>query len=178
MGNLEAELHKIIDFFKTELSRLQTGRASAALIEHVEVEAYGTRQPIKNVANISIPDAKQIAIQPWDKSTLQAIEKGIQEANLGFNPSNDGTFIRINLPPMTEERRKDLIKLVWKMAEEAKISIRNVRQDHMKQIKAQEKDMGEDWVKGQEGDIQDKIDKANSEIEALAKKKEEDVKTV
>ncbi len=175
---LEADLQKIVEFLKTELSRLQTGRASASLVEYVEAEVYGVRQPLKNIANISIPDAKQIAIQPWDKSTLQAIEKGIQEANLGFNPNNDGTFIRINLPPMTEERRKDLIKLVWKLAEEAKISVRNVRQEHMKTAKAQEKDIGEDAVKHQEKQIQDQVDKANQEIETAAKKKEEEVKTV
>lgn len=178
MSTIESELSKIVDFFKSELSHLQIGRANASLVDHVEVEAYGSRQPLKNLANLSVPDAKQIAIQPWDKSLLSSIEKAIFEAKLGFTPVNDGTFIRINIPALTEERRKELVKLVWKMAEESKISIRNVRQEHMKQIKAQEKTIGEDEVARQEKLIQEKVDKVNKEIEELAKKKEEDVMKV
>lgn len=178
MEALEEELSKIVSYFKTELSRLQMGRASAALVEHIEVEVYGTKQPIKNIATISIPDPKSIAIHPWDKSNLHAIEKGIMESKLGFSPVNDGNVIRINIPPLSEERRKELVKLVWKLAEEAKISIRNVRQEHMKDIKSKEKDIGEDEVKRLEKTVQDKIDKSNKEIEEIAKQKEQDVMTV
>ena len=178
LSNIEAELSKIVDFYKSELSRLQIGRANASLVDHIEVESYGTKQPIKNLANISIPDAKQIAIQPWDKSILSAIEKAIQEAKLGFNPVNDGVLIRINIPALTEERRRELSKLVWKMAEESKISVRNIRQDFMKNVKATEKDVGEDEVKRQEKLIQEKVDKTNKEIDELGKKKEEDIMKV
>jgi ribosome recycling factor len=178
MEALDTELSKIVAYFKTELSHLQMGRASVALIDHVEIEVYGAKQPIKNIANISIPDPKSIAIQPWDKANLHAIEKGIMEANLGFSPVNDGNFVRINIPPLSEERRKDLVKMVWKLAEESKISIRNVRQEHMKDIKAKEKDVGEDEVERQEKIIQEKVDKSNKEIEEMAKQKEKDVMTV
>lgn len=178
MEHLDSELGKVVQFFKTELSHLQIGRANASLVEHLEVEVYGSKQPLKNVATISIPEAKQIAIQPWDKTMLSAIEKAIFEAKIGFTPVNDGTMIRLNIPQLTEERRKELVKLLWKMAEEAKISIRNVRQEHMKQIKQREKELGEDGVKHQEKQIQDKVDQANKDIEEAAKKKEQEIMTV
>ncbi len=178
MDSIASELNKATDFFKSELSHLHLGRASASLVEHVEVEVYGSKQPLKNVASISIPDPKQLAIQPWDKSVLSAIEKAIFEAKIGLTPVNDGVVIRINMPLMTEERRKELVKLVWKMAEEAKISIRNVRQDYMKKIKAQEETIGEDGVKREEKNIQDKVDESNKEIEETAKQKEKDIMTV
>ncbi len=176
----EVEMKKIIDHLKTEYSHLQIGRASASLVEGVMVEAYGSMQSLKGLAHISVPDAKTIQIQPWDKGVLQAIEKGIMMANLGLNPSNDGIVVRINIPPLTEERRRDLTKVVHKLAEDARISVRHARQGVMDKIKGQEKakEISEDMAKGLEKKLQDKVDAVNQEIETLAKGKEADVMKV
>ncbi len=176
----EVEMKKVIEHLKTEYSHLQIGRASASLVEGVMVEAYGTHQSLKGLAHISVPDAKTIQIQPWDKSTLQPIEKAIMMANIGLTPNNDGIVIRINIPPLTEERRKDLTKVVHKLAEDARISVRHARQGVMDKIKAQEKakELSEDAAGGLEKKLQDKVDSMNKEIETLAKNKEHDVMTV
>lgn len=173
----EAEFKKVIDHLKTEYSHLQIGRASASLVENIMVEAYGAHQPMKGLAHISVPDAKTIQIQPWDKSTLQPIEKAIQMANLGLTPNNDGIVIRINIPPLTEERRRDLTKVVGKLSEEAKIGVRHARQAVMDKIKAQEKskEISEDMAKGLEKKLQERVDAVNKEIEMMAKNKEADV---
>ncbi len=176
----EADMKKVMEHLKTEFSHLQIGRASASLVEGVMVEAYGSSQPLKALAHISVPDAKTIQIQPWDKGTLQDIEKGIQQANLGLNPSNDGIVIRINIPPLTEERRRDLTKVVNKLAEDARISIRHARQAVMDKIKAQEKskEISEDIGKGLEKKLQDRVDTINQEVEMMAKSKEADIMKV
>ncbi len=176
----EAEMKKVIDHLKTEYSHLQIGRASASLVEGVMVEAYGSNQPLKALAHISVPDAKTIQIQPWDKGTLQAIEKGIMISNMGLTPNNDGIVIRINIPPLTEERRRDLTKVVNKLAEDARISIRHARQTVMDKIRAQEKakEISEDIGKGLEKKLQDKVDAMNQDIEMLSKTKEADVMKV
>lgn len=173
---LAAELDKIVSFLQGEYGRLQTGRASASLVEHLNVEAYGSTQPLKNLANISVPEARQIVIQPWDKGVMAAIEKAINTSNLGLNPLNDGLLIRLTIPQLTEERRKEMVKLVGKLAEEARISVRNVRQDALKKIKKDE--VGEDEAKRLEAGIQGQVDKANGQIDEIAKKKEEDVMRV
>lgn len=177
---VEAEMKKVVEHLKTEYSHLQIGRASAALVEGVMVEAYGSHQSLKGLAHISVPDAKTIQIQPWDKGTLQAIEKGILMANLGLNPTNDGIVVRINIPPLTEERRRDLTKVVHKLAEDARISVRHARQAVMDKIKGQEKakEISEDMAKGLEKKLQEKVDFVNKEIETLAKNKEADVMKV
>lgn len=176
----EAEMKKIIDHLKTEYSHLQIGRASATLVEGVMVEAYGTTQSLKGLAHISVPDAKTIQIQPWDRGTLHDIEKAIQAANLGLMPSNDGVVIRINIPPLTEERRRDLTKVVHKLAEDARISVRHARQGVMDKIKGQEKakEISEDIAKGMEKKLQERVDAINQEIEMLSKTKESDVMKV
>lgn len=173
---LAAELDKIASFLQGEYSRLQTGRASTSLVEHLSVEAYGSVQPLKNLANISVPEARQIVIQPWDKGVISAIEKAINTSSLGLNPVNDGLLIRLSIPQLTEERRKEMVKLVGKMAEESRISVRNVRQDALKRIKKDE--VGEDEAKRLEAGIQGQVDKANERIDELARKKEEDVMKV
>lgn len=178
MDDIHVELQKTTQFFQKELSQLQIGRASVSLVDGIEVEAYGSKQPIRNLANIATPDIKQITIEPWDKSISKAIEKAILEANIGFTPILDGNMVRINIPLLTEERRKDIVKIIWKMAEEAKISVRNVRQEYLKKLKAQEKELGEDQVKGLEKKAQEKVDLANKDIETSAKKKEEEVMKV
>lgn len=176
----DAEFKKVLEHLKTEFSHLQIGRANASIVESVTVDAYGSRQPLKNLANISVPDAKTIQIQPWDKGLLKAVETGIQLAQLNLNPTNDGIVIRINIPPLTEERRKDLTKVVSKLAEEAKISVRHHRQQFMDKIKAMEKnkEITEDEVKGSEKRLQDQVDNINKDIESLSKHKEKDIMTV
>ena len=176
----ENEFAKIFEHIKTEYSRLQAGRASAHLVEGIQVDSYGTKQPLKAVGSISIPDAKTIQIQPWDKSQLQTIEKAILVSDIGLTPINDGVVIRLSIPPLTEERRKDLVKVVHKLAEEARISIRHSRQKALDGMKAIEKEgkATEDQVKNFEKKLQEKVDKANQEIELIAKNKEKEVMTI
>lgn len=178
--NAQSEFAKITDHLKSEYSRLQTGRASAALVEGLMVEAYGTKQSLKGMASISVPDAKTVQIQPWDKSLLSAIEKAIQTSDINVSPANDGIVIRLNLPPLTEERRRDLTKVVGRMAEEARISVRNVRQKVHDKGKEMEKnkELTEDQMKLFQKKLQEKVDAANMEIEKMAKNKENDVMTV
>ncbi len=174
------DFSKILDFLKSEYSRLQIGRASAALVESLMVEAYGSRQPLKGMASISVPDAKTVQIQPWDKSILSAIEKAIQTSDLNLSPLNDGITIRLNLPPLTEERRKDLSKVVHRMAEDARISVRSARQKAHDRVKEMEKnkELTEDQVKLFQKKLQEKVDAANVDIEKMSKTKESDVMTV
>ena len=180
MNELITKCEAALEHLHNEYAKIQTGRANTALIESVMVDSYGTKTPIKGVASLSIPEPTQIAIQPWDKSQIPAIEKAILEANLGFNPQNDGTFIRLNIPPLTEERRKDLVKLVHKHAEDARISVRNVRHNVINEYKTMEKnkEIGEDELRSKEKDIQEKVDEYNKKIEESAKHKEQDVMTV
>jgi len=172
----QAGAENAIKHLENEYAKLQAGRANAGMVEGIKVETYGTLQPLKAVASVTIPDPKTIQIQPWDKSNLVAIEKGIQEANMGVNPSNDGVCIRINLPQPTEERRLALVKTAKNFAEEAKITIRQVRQAGIDSLKAQE--LSEDDLKGQTGKLQEKVDAANKRIEEIFKAKEKDILTV
>ena len=171
---------KSLDHLQEEYSKLQIGRASGALVEDVLVEAYGSKQPLKSLANVSIPDPKTIQIQPWDKTVLNDVEKAIREADLNLNPINDGSIVRINIPPLTEERRTELAKLVHKMAEETKISIRHARQKAHDQFKQSEKDkeITEDEARNYQKRLQDIVDDFNKEVDTLAKNKESDVMTV
>lgn len=178
--NLEEQLMKVSDHLKEQYAGLQIGRASAGLVERVMVDSYGTMQPLKAVASISVPDAKTIQIQPWDRSTLAAIEKAIQMSDIGLTPQNDGIVVRLNIPPLTEERRKELAKLVHKMAEEAKISVRAARQTAMDKVKSMQKtsELTEDQLKTSEKKIQEKVDHTNEGIDHSAKEKEADVMKV
>ena len=176
----QQEFEKSITYLKNEYSRLQTGRASPALVEHLKVEAYGSMQPLKSMASISVPDPKTLQIQPWDRSVLGAIEKAIQAANLGLNPVNDGRVIRLPMPPLTEERRKELVKVVHQLAEQAKISIRTARGAAHSAFKTLEesKTISEDERRLSEKHLQEKVDQANKDVEELAKKKEQDIMTI
>jgi ribosome recycling factor len=138
--DMESSMEKAIGAYEKELSRLRTGRASPALLEGIRVDYYGTPTPINQTASINIPESRLIVIQPWDKGTIEAIQKAIQKANLGLSPTNDGTVIRISIPPLTEDRRKELGKLAKKMAEECKIAVRNVRREANDSLKKLEKD--------------------------------------
>lgn len=169
-----------VDHLHQEYAKLQTGRASAALVENITVESYGSETPLKGVASVSIPEPQQIAIQPWNRDLLPNIEKAITNANLGLNPQNDGVMIRLNIPPLTEERRKELVKLVHQYAEDSRISIRNARHEAINHLKTLEKDkeISEDDLHGKEKQVQDKVDEFNSKIEEATQHKEKDVMTV
>lgn len=166
---------KTLDHLHAEFGKLQTGRANAAAIEHISVEAYGQRMELKGVASISVQDARSIVIQPWDKSVLGDIEKAIQISNIGVNPVNDGIVIRLNYPPMTEERRKQVTKVVKELAEHAKIRIRQDRQtanDAAKEIAE------EDEKERVQKELQHLVDQLNVQIDDAAKQKEKEVMTV
>jgi len=137
---LNSDMEKTVEGLSHEMASIRTGRASPALVEDIPVEYHGAMLPLKQLGNISIPESTLIAIQPWDRSALRAIEKAIQKANLGLNPSNDGNIIRLPIPPLTEERRIELAKMVWKRVEERKVAIRNIRRDHIAKLRQMEKD--------------------------------------
>lgn len=172
ISSFTADFAKILQHLHGEFGKLQTGRANAALVEHIEAESYGQRMPLKAVASISVQDAKTIVIQPWDKSVLQSIEKAIQIANIGVNPVNDGTLIRLVLPPMTTERREQLKKIVHTLSEEARISVRQARQKALDAIK---QDPNETLRKSLENQLQKEVDAANGKIDDARKAKEEEV---
>ncbi len=180
LQNLQQDLTKAIHHLSSELSKLQAWRANPAIVEDVYVMVYGSSQPLRNVAAVSTLDAQTISIQPWDKSVIKDIEKGITEANLGLNPNNNGESILINIPALTEERRRELVKVAHRMLEEGKVGIRNVRQDYKKKIDTAKssKEISEDIAKNLENDLQKSVDQSSKEIEALMKKKEEDIMKV
>ncbi len=180
LRTVQAEFDQALSHLKEEYSKLQIGRASASLVEGIMVEAYGSKQPIKAMASISISDAKSIQIQPWDRSQLSMVEKAIQNSDLNINPVNDGLSLRLNLPQMTEERRRDLSKVVHRLAEEARIAVRHPRQKAIEKAKEQQKngDITEDQLRGFEKQLQEKVDEVNKAIEDAAKAKEQDVMTV
>lgn len=180
LNELQVLIEKAINHLKSEFSSLQIGRANVSLVDGIEIDSYGSKMPLKQVANIACPDAKTIKIEPWDKSLVKEIEKAITEANIGINPQNMGESIFLPIPPMTEDRRKDMVKLVHELAEKAKISVRNARHDAMKLAKIQEdeKEISEDQLKDLEADIQEKVDDANKLIESISKNKETEILTI
>ena len=180
LNELNQKCQDAIDHLHAEYAKIQTGRANVSLVENVMVDSYGSKVPLKGVATISIPEPKQIAIQPFNRDQMQSIEKALMEADLGITPQNDGSFIRLNLPPLTEERRKELVKLAHRYAEDSRISMRNARHDTLNYLKEMEKgkDISEDVLKGKEKEVQEKIDDFNKKVEESAKKKEEDIMTV
>ena len=140
LKTMKERMDKAIAAFKKELGRVRTGRASPALLENIRVDYYGTPTPVQQTASITIPESRLIVIQPWDKTMIEPISKAIQKANLGLSPMTDGTVIRISIPPLNEERRKELVKLVKKMAEESKVGVRNIRREANEALKQAEKD--------------------------------------
>ena len=176
----KSDFDKVIEHYKFELGSVCTGRANPALLSTVQVESYGAKMPLEHVASVTVSDARTLTISPWDKGQIQAIEKGIQMANLGFNPSNDGVVIRIALPPLNEERRKEMVKLIGQLSEKARIGIRNVREDILKEVKRNESDgkISKDDLAHAQKKVQDIVDKLNEEIKQLAEAKEKDVMTV
>ena len=162
-----------IHHYEFELHKIKAGKATPAMLEGVKVDYYGAHTPIDQMSNINTPDAKSIVIQPWDRTTLHAIEKAIINANLGFTPSNNGEVLRINLPPLTEERRRELVKKAKAEGEAAKVALRNVRRHANESAKKLEKDgIAEDEIKDLEKEIQTLTDKFIAEIDAMGKHKE------
>ncbi len=180
MATFQTQIDKAIEHLQKEFASLQTGRANTALVEDIEVESYGAMVPLKTVANISCPDPKTIKIEPWDKTIIGPIEKAVQEANIGINPQNMGDHLFLPVPPMTEERRRDLVKLVHEFGEKAKISVRNARHDEMHDIKELKEagEISEDAQKDMETQTQEATDKANKRIEEIAKNKEQDIMSI
>ncbi len=176
-ADAESRMKKAVEALQRELSSVRTGRASPALVERVEVDYYGAMTPLNQLAGITVPEARLLVIQPWDKGSIRAIEKAIQMADLGVNPTNDGDVIRIAIPALTEERRKEMVKSVWSKVEDARVAIRNIRRDAISQVKelAQEKMISEDEERRGEQDIQDLTDKYIAQAEKTGKEKEEDV---
>ncbi|ABM29128.1 ribosome recycling factor [Nitratidesulfovibrio vulgaris] len=172
----EERMEKAIAALEREFSRLRTGRASASLVDGIKVDYYGTPTPISQVASVAVPDSRCITIQPWDRNAFSLIEKAILKSDLGLNPVNDGKIIRINIPPLTEERRKDLGKMARKYAEEAKVAVRNVRRDANEQLKKLEKnkELSEDDLRKAQEDVQKLTDRfvAKTDEKAGAKEKE------
>ena len=169
-------MQKTISVFEENLSEIRAGRANPAILNKVSVEYYGVPTPINQVAGISVPEARTIVIQPWDASVLKAIEKAILSSNLGYNPGNDGETIRIVIPELTEERRRELAKQVKAISEEAKVSIRNIRHDGLEDLKKCE--LPEDQEKEMEKEIQDLVNEYNKKIDNLLKEKEQELLTV
>lgn len=178
---LEAEdgMQKAVEHLSASFRGIRTGRATPGLVEGIKVDAYGSTVPLKQVANIAIPEARQIVIKPFDPSTLGAIEKAIQKSELGINPSNDGKIIRLEVPPLTEERRKQLVRQIKEMADQAKQSINSVRRIANKSAdEGKDAGMPEDDVKRLKKDIDDLKDKFQKEVEDLFERKSEEIMTV
>ena len=173
---VEEKMENAINALENRFKTVRTGRANPSSLDGVKVNYYGTPTPLKQLATISVPEARQLLIKPFDKSCLSAIEKGIYEADLGYTPNNDGETIRIVIPDLTEDRRKELVKQVKAMCEDAKVAIRNARRDGMDDVKKAE--FAEDVEKGLEDDIQELVNKYNKKAEDLTKEKETDLMSV
>lgn len=174
---VEAKMEKRINGYASELKTIRAGRANPSVLDKVAIDYYGTMTPIQQVGSISSPEARLLVIQPWDASVLKAIEKAINASDIGIAPQNDGKVIRLNFPPLTEERRKELVKTVKKYTEEAKVQIRNVRRDALESFKVQKKngEMTEDDQKQAEKDIQNLTDKYIKEIDNICADKEKEI---
>ncbi|MBU8906982.1 ribosome recycling factor [Desertibacillus haloalkaliphilus] len=180
INNAEQRMKKAIESLQRELATLRAGRANPAILDKVTVEYYGAPTPLNQLATVSVPEARLLLIQPFDKSSVSDIEKAIQKADLGLSPSNDGTVIRIAIPALTEDRRKELVKLVKKYAEEAKVAIRNVRRDANDDLKKLQKDgeMTEDDLRRTTDEVQKVTDKHIYQIDDLAENKEKEIMEV
>jgi len=173
-------MQKSVDSTQRDFNTIRTGRASTSLLDRIEVDYYGSPTPLKSLANISTPDASTISIQPYDKGSLANIEKAISMSDLGLTPNNDGSTVRLNIPPLTSDRRKELVKLAGKFAEEGKVAIRNIRRDAIDTVKKQEKkhDISEDESRDLQDKVQKLTDKYTAKIDELLAIKEKDITTV
>jgi ribosome recycling factor len=175
----DSQLHmeKSLEVLRRELSTIRTGRANPAIIEHVQVEYYGAPTPLQQLATITSPDPRQLLVQPYDPTSAGAIEKAIRQSDLGFNPVNDGNLVRINIPTLTEERRRDMVKMVHKRVEEAKVAVRNVRRDgidHLRRLQ-KDKEIREDEASRAQEQLQKVTDRFIGEAEAVGRGKEAEI---
>lgn len=176
----EQKMHKSLEVLKADLGKVRTGRAHTGILDHVQVDYYGSMLPINQVANVSLADARTITVQPWEKPMIAKVEKAIRDADLGLNPATNGDLIRVPMPMLTEERRKDLIKLVRGEAEAAKVSVRNVRRDANDALKKllKDKEIGEDEERRAQDEIQKLTDKHIAEVDKLLQAKETDLMAI
>ena len=176
----EEKMNKSVNAMLNESAAIRAGRANPAVLDRVEVEYYGAPTPLNQMAAISVPDARTLVVQPWDKSSLKDIERGILTADIGINPQNDGSVIRLVFPPLTEERRREIGKNIFKLAEDCKIAIRSIRRDAMDKLKDQKKkaEITEDDLKDEEKKMQELTDKFCKEIDGLAAKKDKEIMEV
>ncbi|PJI10188.1 MULTISPECIES: ribosome recycling factor [Clostridium] len=177
---LEEKMKKSISSLKKELGSMKAGRATPAMLDRIEVDYYGTMTPINQLANISVPESRILMIQPWDKSSMKSIEKAILISDLGLNPSNDGTAIRLIIPELTEETRKNLVKNVKKAGEETKVALRSIRRDANDKIKALKKESSitEDETKTAENDVQKKTDSYVKDVDVIVNAKEKEIMSI
>lgn len=178
--NTDLRMHKSIDTLKADLAKVRTGRAHAGILDHIQVDYYGTPTALSQVANVTLIDARTIGVQPWEKKMVAVIEKAIRESDLGLNPATQGDMIRVPTPPLTEERRKEMVKLVKHEAENAKIAIRNIRRDANEGLKKLLKDkaVSEDDERRAQDEVQKLTDKFVSEVDKLVAEKEKEILTV
>ncbi|HET8910101.1 MAG TPA: ribosome recycling factor [Ktedonobacteraceae bacterium] len=176
-GDAERRMQKAVDALKHDLTAIRTGRASSALIERINVDYYGTPTPINQVSSISVPEPRLLVIQPWDKKMLVDIEKAIQKSDLGINPNNDGQVIRLVIPPLNEERRRDMVKALHKKLDEHKVAIRNVRRDSQDKLRDREKkkEISEDELKRNTDKLQKLTDRFVDEMDKVGKSKEQEI---
>ncbi|MDQ6661117.1 MAG: ribosome recycling factor [Chloroflexota bacterium] len=173
----ERRMQKAVEALKQDLLSIRTGRASSSLVERIQVEYYGTPTPLNQIASISVPEARQLVIQPWDKKLLTDIEKAIQKSDLGINPNNDGQVIRLNIPPLSQERRRDMVKMVHKKLDEHKVAVRNIRRDTQDKLRDREKkkEISEDELKRSTERLQKLTDKYIDEMDKIGKSKEQEI---
>ena len=179
LGAAEESMDKALEHLDYELGKIRAGKANPHVLDDVKVEYFGAPTPLNQVANVSVPDPRTIAVKPWEKSMIGPIEKAIMAANLGLNPDNNGEMIRIMIPPLTEERRRDLAKMAKRTCEDTKIAIRNIRRDAIEDLKKLKKDgLGEDLQKDKEGEIQKLHDVHVKNVDEMYAAKEKDIMTV
>ncbi len=177
LSNAEHKMARAVEAMERDFTGIRTGRASTSLVERITVDYYGTQTPLNQLAGISVPEAHQIVIQPWDRGVLGAIEKAIIKSDVGLTPNVDGTVVRLNIPPLTEDRRKDIVRVVHKRMEEARVEIRNLRREAADALKREERDgeVGSDEARRQHDQIQKLTDRFVGEVDRLGAAKEEEV---
>lgn len=177
LADSENKMKKTVELLAGEFGRIRTARANPALLDGIKVDYYGVQTPLKQIASIGVPDPRSLVIQPWDKNALEAIEKSIQKSDLGLNPNVEANLIRIFIPALTEERRKDLVKLVSRLTEESRVAIRNIRREAIEGFKKKEKDkeISEDDMHRGQKEVQDLTDKYIKELDDLFAKKEKEI---
>ncbi|MDR4886467.1 ribosome recycling factor [Fredinandcohnia sp. QZ13] len=180
LNQVKDKMSKAVQALSRELATVRAGRANPAILDKVSVDYYGAPTPLNQLASINVPEARMLVIQPYDKSVLGDMEKAIQKADLGLNPTNDGSIIRISIPPLTEERRRELVKVVKKYAEESKVAVRNVRRDGNDELKKLEKngEITEDELRTLTDDVQKITDESINKIDSIAKEKEKEIMEV